>query len=330
MKGSYLNYTGIVVDVHPPKPFTVLDVFIPQLLQTVRVLVIKGDLKGTGLVKTVERRRHAKYPSGVLLQVELQRWSAARGANPCKPFDYTFLRDLRSGLGLNEAYPLRGRQRYYEPVCKVPALLPDKLKAFLAPLPSLPRAQTPPLSLMEVATDASAWDPTAPMPTVWPLRPKLDGKRFLATYRYLEDRAHQYSLRKGVKVEVVMSAQKVLLWTGREYEMVSPGDITPWLDTIDPSRTRKAMLVTDGVHIGKYMRPITNKYTSDGKALFTAKTFTNWGQSEEAVLDEWIEVAPEHIARIPDDPNVKRWEIVMKSARNAAAKPRPPKKKKKD
>ncbi|THV02202.1 hypothetical protein K435DRAFT_361063 [Dendrothele bispora CBS 962.96] len=36
-KGMYQSYTGTVVDVHIPKPFTVLDVYIPQLRQTVKI-----------------------------------------------------------------------------------------------------------------------------------------------------------------------------------------------------------------------------------------------------------------------------------------------------
>ncbi|KAK7435687.1 hypothetical protein VKT23_019520 [Stygiomarasmius scandens] len=346
MKGTFLNYTGTVVDVHLPNPFTVLEVFIPQLLYTVKVrhdyvihtqsnrllrhaqplsttqqafrqgdwdirpapnlqsgsvdlepvgeaainhqyqisvppapwigvevLVIKGELKGRGFVKSVEHQKHA-----------------------------------RSGLGLNEAYPLRGRQRYYEPVCKVSAV-PAQPLTFRSLTPP-PRVATPPILTEGAILDSGPWHPSAPVPLPWPLHPELDGKRFLATYR-CRGEGSDYSVKKGLEVEA------------------SPEDISPWLDNIDPSRTQKAMLVKGGPHLGKYMRPITNKYSSDGKALFTAKTFVNWGRPEEALADEWIEVAPEDLAQIPDDPNEKRWDSLMKSAREAAPKPRPPRKHKK-
>ncbi|THV02201.1 hypothetical protein K435DRAFT_361062 [Dendrothele bispora CBS 962.96] len=240
------------------------------------------------------------------------------------------LRD-RSGLGLSEAYPLRGRQRYYEPHFRVPPVDPTKLKLLLPPPPPsspLPQPSIPPILPEETVTNIDVQNPSsAPVPSVWPLFPELDGKKFLATYRSQKEGADTYTLQKGLEVEPHLSAQRVRVWTGREYIFVQPDEILPCQDKINPIRTRKAMLVISGEHIGKYIRPITNKYTPEGKAVFTAKTFNNWGRTDEMLLDEWIEIAPEHLARILDDPNEKRWSSVMRIARDAAVKPRPPQKK---
>ncbi|THU97236.1 hypothetical protein K435DRAFT_857754 [Dendrothele bispora CBS 962.96] len=302
----------------------------PVPWQHVEVLIIGGEWKGKGFVKNVERQPRHKSRSGVMVIVELQRWSASSGANPLVPIDYSSLRDLRSGLGLNEAYPLRGRQRYFEPRFRVSAIDPIRLRALLPASPPStpqPRASTPTVTDEDVITDADAWNPSASMPYVWPLLPELDGKKFLATYRSREEGTDEYTLRKGLEVQPHLSARKVLVWTGREHVFVQPDDILPCQDKINPTRTRKAMLVISGEHIGKYIRPITNKYTPEGKAVFTAKTFNNWGQTDESLVDEWIEIAPEHLARITDDPNEKRWSTVMRIARDAAVKPKPPRKK---
>ncbi|THU84725.1 hypothetical protein K435DRAFT_869993 [Dendrothele bispora CBS 962.96] len=302
----------------PPSPWWGVEVFI-----------IKGEWKGQGFVKNVERRTPDKSRSGVMVLVELQRWSASSGANPCVQVDYDFLRDPRSGLGLNEAYPLRGQQRYYEPRFRASPVDPIKLKLPVPPPPPsspLLRPSTPPISPEETMTDVGAWNPSAPLPPVWPLLPELAGKEFLATYRSREG-AGTYALQKGVEIKPHLLLQKVQVWTGREYVFVQPEDILPCQDKIDPTRTRKAMLAISGEHIGKYIRPITNKYTLEGKAVFTAKTFSNWGRADETLLDEWIEIAPEHLARISDDPNEKRWSPMMRIARDAAAKPKPPRKK---
>ncbi|KAK7435297.1 hypothetical protein VKT23_019742 [Stygiomarasmius scandens] len=191
--GQYRGYSGIIVDVNPPRPFyTMVDISLAQLgitvpvqhdfvvdsssnqwLRTVlplttqqqnfrqpswdvyhspnvktplidrytgryitatdivhrqppepwinkEVLVVRGNVKGKGTVKRVERSH--QYPSGLKVEVEFDYISAEHGANPHYWRDYADLRDPRTGLPLHIVYPLKREQRYWEPLARVKAV----------------------------------------------------------------------------------------------------------------------------------------------------------------------------------------------------------------
>ncbi|KAK7438729.1 hypothetical protein VKT23_017859 [Stygiomarasmius scandens] len=336
--GQYNQYTGLVVDVLPPRPnYTMLDIVVLRLMQTVRVrhndvldtcsnktlqqmlplganqryfkqvswdssfapnlksppvdphtnqvlkpedaisrqpdqpwigvevMVIKGALKQCGTLKAVERSYH--FPSRLRVLIELHYVSAEHGAVPQKYFDYEAIRDPLTGLPLHARYPLRQRQRYWEPLTRVKAVSVSNPKI------------TQPSSLSQSGLSTPPWNNTefldpfqtpgagsSASPSHWALDPRLDGKEFFVCWKPTD----QDGLAKVI-AKPDCKHQRVRLMHGLEKWFVLPQEIDDLALPIKPKSNKEPLVVVRGEHTGKHIQHIFYTYVDGEKEpLITA------------------------------------------------------------
>ncbi|THU99081.1 hypothetical protein K435DRAFT_856046 [Dendrothele bispora CBS 962.96] len=159
-RGQYKRYTGLVVDVLPPQPYTLLDVQVPQLLQTVRVKhddvldtyvnkplfqafpLSEGqqyfkqqtwDLSLAPNLKDAPVDPHTKQtvmPEDMIKGQPRQPWideavlvvkGTIKTSGTVKEVQRSHHLP-RTGLPLHIRHPLHGRMRYWEPLVRVKAV----------------------------------------------------------------------------------------------------------------------------------------------------------------------------------------------------------------
>jgi hypothetical protein len=234
---------------------------------------------------------------------------------------------------LNDAYPLRGYQKFYEP---------DFQNYILKPKLGSPkrrdvRVKTPPPAPSEVLHDGSAWDPNAlpPLPSLpsagpshWTMHPNLDGKTFLAAYNNpsgeKQDRVHAKPDRASGRVFVTYHHRSVF--------PVPPEHIfdVSGKYAIKASAYQGGLLAVRGPHVGKYMRRIYMLY--DDKQHWkdpwmSCMVFGNWGSSDEYVVEEYVLADAGDCApceeRKPTGDLALRIKMVRELARKKVQRPRP-------
>ncbi|THU96396.1 hypothetical protein K435DRAFT_858614 [Dendrothele bispora CBS 962.96] len=426
--GMYVGYTGIVTDVHVPRPqypYTSLDIYIPRLITTVSighdfvydtlsrrylrdvhplnsnqqhfkqvswdallspnvgqlpidpetnqpivaehvfgsippvpwidrmVMVIKGHHKGsTGTVRKAQR--WDKTRSGVQLLVELNTWSYDKGSSPFYWFDYLDVRDSDAGLGLAERYPLRGRQRYWEPLGLTTRVKPHPITTIER------REQTPPPQFHDVYRDVDAWNPSShtpfrlimpevpelseaepstphrekspalrlweslegasasTTPSHWALDSRLDRKKYLARHEPANGPAIP-------RIWAELRAEAGKVWIHPESDIPRPvpaSEIVDHVPGVKPTTNKKPLLVVRGQHTGKYLRQIYIRYVGqEDTPKITAAVYGPWGSAEEQFLEE-IEVDANDVAEAQKDFNSVKFADEMKAKRAEARKHR--------
>ncbi|THU94092.1 hypothetical protein K435DRAFT_860914 [Dendrothele bispora CBS 962.96] len=422
--GMYAGYTGIVTDVHVPRPrypYTSLEVYIPRLLTTISirhdfvfdtvsqrylqdiyplksnqlhfnqvswdallspnvsqlpidpetkrsitaeqvfnslppipwidktVRVIKGNHKGAGTVKKAQRWHQSS--SGIQLLIELDTWSYDKGSSPSYWFDYLDVRDPDTGLGLAERYPLRGRQRYWEPLEIAPRVKAQPIAI------AVQRTQTPPPRHHDVYRDVDAWNPsshtplrlfmsdvpdaelntsldgnsptvrtqilldgpaTSTTPSHWALDPRLDRKKYLARHEPLNGPAVP-------RVWAELRRETGKIWIHPESDTPWPvpaSEIVDHIPRVKPTTNKKPLLVIRGEHTGKHLRQIYIRYVDqEDTPKITAAVYGPWGSVEERLLEE-IEIDVNDVAEAQKDFNAAKFADDMKAMRVQARKHR--------
>ncbi|KAK7446331.1 hypothetical protein VKT23_014537 [Stygiomarasmius scandens] len=117
--------TGRRVKMHDPPMRTPQEPWLGKLVK-----IIQGPMKDyNGTVVGVSRSyNNPKFKSGVRITVSLdQIMLFARGTGAREDWDYNWVVDKQSGMHLNQAYPLRGYQKFYEPDIDTVILNPKSL-----------------------------------------------------------------------------------------------------------------------------------------------------------------------------------------------------------
>ncbi|THV04580.1 hypothetical protein K435DRAFT_790952 [Dendrothele bispora CBS 962.96] len=187
----------------------------------------------------------------------------SRGTGAQEDWDYKWLLDCKTGMHLNQAYPLRGYQKFYEPDMAYVQINPTAISTLRR---DEPVARTPPPS--QIVHDGGAWDPSSmtPFPSLapgslhWTMHPNLDGKTFLAAYRSPfeeQNRVHAMPNRATGCV--------VITWQQKKPFSVLPEHIVDITgkDTIKPTFYQGGLLAVRGPHVGKYMQRIYIRYDDD-------------------------------------------------------------------
>ncbi|THU82161.1 hypothetical protein K435DRAFT_872606 [Dendrothele bispora CBS 962.96] len=285
----------------------------------VPVVVVSGHRKGFGNVKNVERSHLNKSRLRVL--VEYSYMSADHGTVPQFWTDYGAVRDPKTGLPLHIVYPLRGHQRYWEPM--------TRLKAVSVPNPYLLNHWG-----RQESGSGSATPPYSPGPLVdpfagpsscrhWAVDPRLDGKTFYARWQPQSGDA----LAK-IRATPVTRSGKVQIKeaSGMGGILVPPEEIYDVQVPIKPTTNRLPLLVVRGEHTGKFLRQIWCTYhnKNDEQPLIAAAVFDNWGTTAEALADPYhVEVRAEDCAEAADDINKNVFKQKMKELRDEARRPKP-------
>ncbi|KAK7443747.1 hypothetical protein VKT23_015530 [Stygiomarasmius scandens] len=219
---------------------------------------------------------------------------AARGVGAREDWDYNWIIDCKTGMHLNQAYPLRGYQKFYEPDSGCLIINPKSISTTRR---NEPVAKTPPPSPSQIVHDGGAWDPssTTPFPPLalstshWTMHPNLDGKMFFAAYR---------PPNGGIKERVhatpnVASGRVVITFQQKNPFSVFPKHIVDIAgkDAIKATTYQGGILAVRGPHIGKYMRRIYIQYDNDEHSQvpwMTCMVFDNWGTDEERVTEDYV------------------------------------------
>ncbi|THU87799.1 hypothetical protein K435DRAFT_804025 [Dendrothele bispora CBS 962.96] len=259
----------------------------------VSVAIVKGPLKHEGIIKKVERNHHVS--SGLKVMVELNFASAEHGVSPRFTYDYAWLRDPLTGLPLHIRYPLRGRQKYWEPL--------ERVKAVSVPNPKLRSLQNTSVSHSQPTLPTPAWnggeflDPfqtsgegpsTASSfspPTHWAMDHRLDGKQFFARWQPKEGLGMP---KVAAKPECKFG--RVSLSDGGETWFVPPDEISDIELSIKPTTNKSPLLVVRGEHTGKHLRQIFCKYVDgEDEPVITAAVYGSWGTSAESQIEPYVE-----------------------------------------
>ncbi|THU88325.1 hypothetical protein K435DRAFT_803597 [Dendrothele bispora CBS 962.96] len=314
------------VDPHTGREIVPQDLLIRQPDQPwleVPVIVVKGSLKHRGTVKRVERNH--RVSSGLKVDVELNYASAEFGVSPRFTFDYSWVRDPTTGLPLHIRYPLHGRQKYWEPLSRVKAVLVPNPKFSTAPARALaPSLPTPtwnggdfvdPFQTSEAtASDASSSSPASPVH--WAVDPRLDGKEFFVRWQPDEGLG---MAKVAAKPDCTLG--RVLLSDGGENWFVPPHEIFDLMLSVKPTTNKAALVVVRGEHIGKSLRQIFCKYV-DGveEPVITAAVYDKWGTSAEKQIEPYVEVRAEDCAFATSEPNKSLFKEEIDKLRKAARK----------
>ncbi|THU80596.1 hypothetical protein K435DRAFT_874228 [Dendrothele bispora CBS 962.96] len=368
IRGPYRRYMGVVVDIFPPRPYTLLAINIPQLLQTIRVrhddvhdtyaqkplqevhplsdkqqyfkqaswgltpapnittpiqdphtrqpvlpedflkrqpdqpwlnqpvIVVKGAIKTTGIVKEVQRNQHV--PSGLVVRVEMNFMSAEHGASPTFDFDYSWLRDPITGLPLHIRHPLRGRMRYWEPLTRVKAVSvpnPNALKPCTRPT-SAP--STPPwnnrvfVDPFQNSGSGPSISVSSASPSHWSLDPRLDGKEFFVCWKPPTGPGMSKVIAKPE-----CRFDRIRLTDGADSWVVPPAEICDVAVPILPKTNRYPLVVIRGEHTGKNLRQFFCKYwPNEEEPRIMAAVYSGWGTTAERKLEDHVEVEAKDFA----------------------------------
>ncbi|KAK7461152.1 hypothetical protein VKT23_009079 [Stygiomarasmius scandens] len=291
----------------------------------VEVMVVKGPHKHRGTVKSVERNH--RIPSGLRVSVELNYMSAEHGAVPEKYFDYEAVRDPITGLPLHIRHPLRGRERYWEPLTRIKAVsVPNPKSQKFSLQQSGP--STPPwnsedtVDLFQSPEAGSSSTSSASVPSHWTMDHRLDGKEFFACWKP----ANGHNLAKVV-AKPDCTHQRVQLTHGVEKWYVPPQEIHNLALPIKPTTNKDPLIVVCGEHTGKYLRHVFYTYESGEKEpLITAAVYLDWGTTGEKVLEVEgehgkaveVQVRAEDCARTAYDPNKSKFKDQIAALRAKA------------
>ncbi|THU94398.1 hypothetical protein K435DRAFT_798955 [Dendrothele bispora CBS 962.96] len=289
----------------------------------VPISVIRGQHKGTGTVKQVERSHHTSSKLRVLVEHDFV--SAEHGAAPQYWSDYEDIRDPRTGLPLHIVYPLHGRQRYWEPRTRVKAVsVPNP---YLRPNHGLrteiPSTVTPPgspgpfIDPFAGPSESSSGTEAAH----WAADPRLGGKTFYARWHPQSGSDVAKILATPITRSRMVQVKEA---SGMGGVLVPPDEIYDVQVPIKPTTNRQPLLVVRGEHTGKYLRQIWCRYRDkdDEHPVITAAVFEDWGTTTETMADPYyIEVKAEDCAEAADDLNKEKFKQTMKELREEARKP---------
>ncbi|THU79617.1 hypothetical protein K435DRAFT_810578 [Dendrothele bispora CBS 962.96] len=329
--------TGLRVKTDDPTMHTPQE---PWLNKSVKV--IHGPMKDyVGKVVRVNRAyNNPKFKSGLRITVQLdQIMLYLRGTAAQEDWDYNWIVDYEKGSFLNQAYPLRGYQKFYEPDAESIILNP---KALSTKRQNKQDSRTPPPSPSHIAHDGGAWDPSSmtPMhplfstpslvssPPHWTMHPSLDSKTFFAAYKppngEERERVHATPDRATGKVKITYQQKSVFA--------VSPEHIFDIMgkNAIKPTSYQGGMLAVRGPHVGKYMRRIYIRYDDEEhwkNPWMACMVFENWGTDEERIAEDYIlidanDCAPCEERKLVGD-LADRLKMVRELARKKVQKSRP-------
>ncbi|KAK7444545.1 hypothetical protein VKT23_015223 [Stygiomarasmius scandens] len=219
---------------------------------------------------------------------------AARGVAAQEDWDYNWVIDCQTGMHLNQAYPLRGYQKFYEPDVGYITINP---KAISTLRQNEPVAKTPPPSPSQIVHDGGAWDHSSMtlFPSLvssslhWTMHPNLDGKMFYVAYKSpaSEERGQVHATPNRAAGRVIIT------WQQKNPFSVFPKHIVDITgkDAIKPTSYQRGILGVRGPHVGKYMRRIYVHYDNNEHSQvpwMSCMVFSNWGTDEERITEDYI------------------------------------------
>ncbi|THU75402.1 hypothetical protein K435DRAFT_880899 [Dendrothele bispora CBS 962.96] len=254
--------------------------------------------------------------------VELNFVSAEHGVSPRFTFDYAWLRDPLTGLPLHIRHPLRGRQKYWEPLGRIKAVSVPNPKLGLQPL----SANIPPTLPTPTWNGGDFADPfqapgTGPSTTSlsspslhWSVDPRLDDKQFFVRWQPKEGLGmHKVVAKPDCKFG------RVLLSDGAQNWFVPPEEVFDLQLSIKPTTNKSPLLVVRGEHTGKHLRQIFCKYVDgEDEPVITAAVYGSWGTSAERQIEPYIEVRAKDCAFVTDEPNKEKFKEEINALRKAA------------
>ncbi|KAK7441219.1 Transcription elongation factor SPT5 [Stygiomarasmius scandens] len=289
------------------------------------VMVIEGPIKNTGRIRRVERTR--EFASGLKVEVEFNFFSAEHGAVPRYWCNYASVRDPRTGLPLHIIYPLKKRQRYWEPLTRLKAV---SVKNPYKPKPWQPPVLTPSTLLWNLdVADIFSTPEAAPSgsggilpPSHWAMDSRLDQKSFSACWKP--------SSGSGIpKVTATPHCRmgKVYLRDGASGWYVPPEEVHDLALCIKPTTVKESLLVVRGPHAGTNIRPVFCKYIRNREEpLIIGAVYEHWGTSVEKYMEREIEVEAENCAFAASDPNKDKFKTEVKALRDKFREPQEGKK----
>ncbi|THV04658.1 hypothetical protein K435DRAFT_850734 [Dendrothele bispora CBS 962.96] len=329
--------TGLRVKMDDPPMRTPQEPWLNKLVK-----VTHGPMKDyVGRVVGVNRAYdNPKFKSGLRITVQFdQTMLYTRGIGAREDWDYNWVLDCETGMLLDQAYPLRGYQKFYEPDI---ASIMIKPKVVSTIRQNTPDSRTPPPSPSHVLHDGGAWDPSAmtPMhplfsspslvssPPHWTMHPSLDGKTFFAAYKppngEERERVHATPDRAIGRVKITYQ-QKSVFAVYPEHIFDIAGK-----NAIKPTSYQGGILAVRGPHVGKYMRRIYIRYDNDEHwkdPWMTCMVFENWGTDEQRIAEDHILVDASDCAPCEERKLVgglaDHLKKVRELARKKVQKPRP-------
>ncbi|THV01354.1 hypothetical protein K435DRAFT_853916 [Dendrothele bispora CBS 962.96] len=279
------------------------------------------------------------FKSGLRITVQFdQTMLYTRGVGAREDWDYNWVLDCKTGMLLDQAYPLRGYQKFYEPDIASIVLKPKVISTIRQ---NTPDSKTPPPSPSHIVHDGGAWDPSAmtPMhplfsspslvssPPHWTMHPSLDGKTFFAAYKppngEERERVHATPDRATCRVKITYQQKSVFaVYPEHIFDVVGK-------NAIKPTSYQGGMLAVRGPHVGKYMRRIYVRYDDEEhwkNPWMSCMVFENWGTDEECIAEDYIlidanDCAPCEERKLVGD-LADRLKMVRELARKKVQKPR--------
>ncbi|THU97451.1 hypothetical protein K435DRAFT_857580 [Dendrothele bispora CBS 962.96] len=329
--------TGLRVKTDGPPMRTPQEPWLNKLVK-----VTHGPMKDyVGRVVGVNRAYdNPKFKSGLRITVQFdQTMLYTRGIGAREDWDYNWVLDCETGMLLDQAYPLRGYQKFYEPDI---ASIMMKPKVVSTIRQNTPDSRTPPPSPSHIQHDGGAWDPSSmtPMhplfsspplvssPPHWTMHPSLDGKTFFAAYNppngEARERVHATPDRAAGRVKITYQ-QKSVFAVYPEHIFDVAGK-----NAIKPTSYQGGILAVRGPHVGKYMRRIYIRYDDNEhwkEPWMTCMVFENWGTDEQRVAENNILVDAKDCAPCEERKLVgdlaDHLKTVRELARKKVQKPRP-------
>ncbi|THU75203.1 hypothetical protein K435DRAFT_881384 [Dendrothele bispora CBS 962.96] len=228
----------------------------------------------------------------------------------------------RTGLPLHVRYPLRGRQKYWEPLGRV--------KAVSVPNPKLRRQVTstniPPALPTPTWNGGDFADPfeapregpsttslSSPSPH-WAVDPRLDGTQFFVCWQPKEGLGmHKVAAKPDCKFG------RVSLSDGAQTWFVPPEEVFNLQLSIKPTTNKSPLLVVRGEHTGKHLWQIFCKYVDgEDEPVITAAAYSSWGTSVERQIESYVEVRAKDCAFVTDEPNKEKFKEEINALRKAA------------
>ncbi|THU96543.1 hypothetical protein K435DRAFT_858404 [Dendrothele bispora CBS 962.96] len=293
------------------------------------VMVVKGPTKNTGRIREVERSHH--NASGLRVKVEFDFFSAEHGAVPQSWCDYAAVRDPRTGLPLHIVYPLRKRERYWEPLTPIKAVsvknpyyaTQQSQRPLVAPSTPLWHTEvTDIFSTPDAGPSHSGHEEISGPPPHWAIDLRLDQKSFFACWKP----------RSGTGLAKVTATPHhrsgiVQITDGATGWFVPPDEIQDLAIGIKPTTNKNPLLVVRGPHAGVNIRQVFCKYVrGHEEPLIIGAIYNNWGTSAEKYTGEDIEVETSDCALAASDPNRDKFKAEITALRNKAREPQEGKK----
>ncbi|THU96082.1 hypothetical protein K435DRAFT_858918 [Dendrothele bispora CBS 962.96] len=339
-KGQYCGYQGVVLDVHPPRPyFTSLEVRISRLLLTVSVnhddvydSCSHQWLRLAAPLGPQQKHFHqatwdAEYAPNLKFNVydyHEKRYLVAEDLvfrQPSQPWVGKEVRVVSKewkALGTVKQVERTGKcasgirlqveLRIMTAVHGLPVYWFDYAQVYdpkqPTPIPEWrrpTRAQTPPLSSNEFVDPFTSSEPSAGPST----DPQAPPTHWLLDPRLIGAKFYArwvplYDLPMEKQLVEPTEQGIVKVYSGAEVFIARPEEIYDCAVRIRPSTNKKPIVAVRGEHTGKYMRQIHYKYDVNGKEIVTAAVYVNWGLSNEEYAEQ-VEVRPEELAETSND-----------------------------